>query len=182
MCFFLTIFAFRHASFYVYHKVIPFLKTMEIRYITQIDKRVEYNPHHFKDEVAAYLLDPDGWASKGYRFKYTKQNPSVIIELCHPTTITTNGCGDANLSCAELGGHRMYLNSERWIGGSSKSKLQLKPYRQYMVTHEMGHILGYNHVKCPGQGHPAPMMMQQTLGIGNCKPNTKLTDTDVKKK
>lgn len=46
----------------------------------------------------------------------------------------------------------------------------------------MGHILGYDHVKCPGKGHPAPIMMQQTLGIGECSPNTKLTAKDRRKK
>ena len=64
----------------------------------------------------------------------------------------------------------MYLNSERWFKGSAKSKLTLDNYRQYMVSHEIGHILGHQHVKC--KGHLAPVMMQQTLGIGNCSPNT----------
>jgi ssRNA-specific RNase YbeY (16S rRNA maturation enzyme) len=75
----------------------------------------------------------------------------------------------------------MYLNADRWKNGASPSKLVLKDYRQYMVTHEMGHILGHDHVKCPGKGKPAPIMMQQTLGIGDCAPNTKLTDSDRKK-
>jgi hypothetical protein len=154
----------------------------EIRYITQIGKGVVYNDQNFKDEVAAYLADPDGWVSQGYRFIYTSKNPNIFIELCHPNTIATNGCEDSELSCAEMGGHRMYLNSERWIRNGSKSKLNLKNYRQYMVTHEMGHILGYDHVKCPGKDSPAPVMMQQTLGIGECKPNTKLTQTDLKSK
>ena len=68
----------------------------------------------------------------------------------------------------------MYLNSQRWMHGSKDSKLPLDEYRQYMVSHEMGHILGYDHVKCPGKGEPAPIMMQQTLGIGQCKPSTRV--------
>ena len=36
----------------------------------------------------------------------------------------------------------------------------------------MGHLLGKEHVKCPGKGHKAPIMLQQTLGIGKCIPNT----------
>ena len=68
----------------------------------------------------------------------------------------------------------MYLNADRWFRGSSKSKLGLTDYRQYMVTHEMGHILGHDHEKCPCKDCPAPLMMQQTLGIGECKPNIKL--------
>jgi predicted Zn-dependent protease len=69
----------------------------------------------------------------------------------------------------------MYLNSERWFYGSKESKLRLDDYRQYMVSHEIGHILGFDHEKCPCRSCKAPIMMQQTLGIGKCIPNTKIT-------
>ncbi len=154
----------------------------EVRYITLIGKGVNYYEQHFKDEVAAYLADPDGWVSQGYRFIYTSKHPDIFIELCHPNVLATNGCEDADLSCAEMGGRHMYLNSERWVRNGSKSKLNLTNYRQYMVSHEMGHILGYDHAQCPGRDMPAPIMMQQTRGIGQCKPNTKLTQTDLKSK
>lgn len=154
---------------------------MDILYTTQVGEKVDYDPKHFKEEVAVYLADPDGWVSQGYRFKYTTKNPKVIIELCHPSVLASNGCQDSYLSCAELNGHRMYLNSDRWTRGAPKSKLELKNYRQYMVTHEMGHILGHDHTGCPSKGSPAPLMMQQTLGIGQCRPNTKLTQADITK-
>jgi heat shock protein HtpX len=51
-----------------------------------------------------------------------------------------------------------------------------------VLAHEMGHILGFEHVTCPGPGQPAPLMMQQTRGIGRCVPNTKLTPTDTQNK
>ena len=65
----------------------------------------------------------------------------------------------------------MYLNYDRWINGSPASKLDLEDYRQYMVSHEIGHILGKGHKKCPCKGCHAPIMMQQTLGIEQCIPN-----------
>ena len=153
---------------------------MEIRYTTVVDNDVNYSKDNFAQEVAVYLADPNGWISRGYTFVQSS-SPKVVIHLSSPKTLKSNGCRDSKLSCAEMNGKHMYLNSMRWTRGANPSILELKEYRQYMVSHEMGHILGHDHVKCPGNNHPAPIMMQQTLGIGNCKPNTKLTSKDKKR-
>ncbi len=155
-------------------------RTMKIRYTTIVDPDVDYDPKQFRSEVKTYLADPHGWKSEGYVF-VRSSSPTVEIHLSSPKTLETNGCRDASLSCAEMGGRHMQLNAMRWMKGSAASKLSLSEYRQYMITHEMGHILGHDHVTCPGKGEPAPLMMQQTLGIGKCRPNTKLTRRDRKK-
>jgi len=122
--------------------------------------------------ILVYLNDPDGWGKRGYYFEGVLNGEKVHIRVSSNETITSE-CGlDKNLSCAILGGNKIWLNAERWFHGSSKSKLSLDDYRQYMVSHEMGHILGHEHSKCPCKGCKAPIMMQQTLGIGQCKPNT----------
>lgn len=143
-----------------------------IRYRTVVDKDVKYDPKKFQDEVAIYLSDPDGWA-QWYTFEYAATGPAKVIRLCRPSTLKQEGCQDDSLSCAVLGGNLIWLNAARWLHGSKASKLPLERYRQYMVSHEMGHSLGYDHESCPGSG-PAPVMMQQTLGIGQCTPNTKV--------
>ena len=124
--------------------------------------------------VVTYLNDPDGWSKKGYFFEPVSMNQDVSIHLSSQSTIDKS-CGlEGKLSCAELGGKTIWLNSDRWYHGASKSKLTLDNYRQYMVSHEMGHILGYDHTECVCPGCPAPIMMQQTKGIGKCTPNTKV--------
>lgn len=137
---------------------------------TSVDPDVNYDSKTFRDEVTIYLADPHGWAQT-VRFVFRSSGPAKHIRLSTPSTLQTEGCMDGTLSCATLGGDEIWLNSERWIHGSSQSKLPLDEYRQYMVSHEMGHSLGYDHAKCRGSG-PAPVMMQQTLGIGRCAPNT----------
>lgn len=153
----------------------------KVRYTTVIDSGVNYPANHFAQEVAMYLADPDGWVSEGYTFVRSR-TPDVVIHLSSPEYLEKNGCRDGQLSCAEMNGRHMYLNFFRWTQGATPSKLELEDYRQYMVSHEMGHILGRDHVDCPREGSPAPIMMQQTKGIGKCKPNTKLTEKDRKKK
>jgi hypothetical protein len=143
-----------------------------VRYRTSVDPDVDYDPQQFKREIAIYLADPDGWARK-VEFIYASSGPAKLIRLSKPSTLKQEGCKDDSLSCAILGGDMIWLNADRWLHGSAASKLPLIEYRQYMVSHEMGHSLGYDHVKCPGSG-PAPIMLQQTLGIGNCTPNTKV--------
>lgn len=124
--------------------------------------------------VATYLNDPDGWPKHGYFFESVDRGESVLIRLSSSSTIHKI-CGlPENLSCAELGGRFMYLNASRWFFGSKESKLSLEDYRQYMVTHEIGHILGHDHKTCPCKNCLAPVMMQQTLGLKGCRPNTSI--------
>jgi len=165
-----------HSFLFFRSRRIPFEYTMKvIRYRTSVDPDVKYDPEQFAREVAIYLADPHGWAQF---VEFVPAKTGKHIRLSSPSTLTQNGCANANLSCATLGGTDIWLNSERWMRGAPASKLPLEQYRQYMVSHEMGHSLGYEHVKNPGYG-PAPIMLQQTLGIGKCSPNTKLTRIDL---
>lgn len=155
----------------------------EITYDVEVDDDVQYDERKFRDEVRKYLDDPNGWKAWGYTFRLAsgKQKPRILIMLASPRTLRENHCEDENLSCAILNGGKVWINSMRWTSGSKKSKQKLDGYRQYVISHEVGHALGYEHVDCPGEHEPAPIMMQQTLGIGKCEPNTKLTPADKKK-
>lgn len=146
---------------------------MKVRYSAYVDPDVKYSTQTFTDLLQIYLADPDGWGGKGYAFEYDPKAP-LVIRLSSPRTIQKE-CGlPKGLSCAVLGGKKMWLNSDRWLKGARASQLSLDSYRQYMVSHEMGHILGHEHEKCPGKGEASPIMIQQTLGLKGCRPNTKV--------
>ena len=142
-----------------------------VTYTVVVDPDVKFPLKDFAMEVAICLADPDGWESKGYRFVAVKSNPPVVIHLSSQKGLKAEGC-DPTLSCAELGGKEMRINEQRWRYGSKQSGQDLDGYRQYVISHEMGHILGRDHVKCLGPGQPAPIMIQQTLGLHGCLPNT----------
>jgi hypothetical protein len=157
------------------------MKEKDVPYSVEIGPDVRYDLRVFREDVHKYLEDPDGWKSRGYRFYLADKNPRFTIILSSPMTLRENGCKDDNLSCAILNGGKVWINAMRWTEGSKESKQKLHGYRQYIISHEVGHALGYDHVGCPGDHELAPVMMQQTLGIGQCEPNTKLTPADNKK-
>jgi hypothetical protein len=150
-------------------------KHIKYKFIVDDDVKQKYtilSTSAIEFQLMAYLNDPEGWSKHGYFFEPVPYGGDVLIRLSSPKTITKD-CGlPNNLSCAVLGGTKMWLNAERWFHGAPKSKLGLLEYRQYMVSHEIGHIIGHEHTVCRCKGCLAPVMMQQTLGIGECKPNT----------
>jgi len=144
---------------------------VRITYSVVVDNDVDFPLADFARDVAICLADPNGWESKGYHFVAVKSNPRVTIHLTSAAGLKKAGCND-NLSCAVLGGRQMWINENRWKHGTARSGQDLDGYRQYVISHEMGHILGRDHVRCPGPGQPAPIMLQQTLGLHGCLPNT----------
>jgi hypothetical protein len=150
-----------------------------VTFTVVVDPDVNYPLPKFREEVQMYLADPYGWESKGYDFELVERNPDVVIHLSSPSGLRKIGC-DPNLNCAEMGtgnhwGNNLHVNALLWTRGAPKSKLELEDYRQYVISHEIGHILGHDHVKCPGIGHRAPVMLQQTLGLHGCSPNTNVS-------
>ena len=68
---------------------------------------------------------------------------------------------------------KIYFQEENWNKVPAKSGYgnDLASYRTYLILHEFGHALGHDHVKCPGNNMPSPVMMQQTKGTGECYPD-----------
>lgn len=88
-------------------------------------------------------------------------SPSTVDRLCYP--LSTNGFTSCRV------GSRVIINSDRWFYSSPYFTGSLPQYRQYVINHEVGHMIGNGHHPCPGSG-VAPVMHQQTLGMNGCEP------------
>jgi hypothetical protein len=127
-------------------------------------------------QVEEVLADPRGWTGRG-EVRFQRVEPAqarVRILLARPATVDRLCAGVANTagrySC--WSGRFIALNLDRWrTGATHRFDAPLEVYRGYLVNHEMGHALGHGHVGCPAPGALAPVMMQQSKGTGECRPN-----------
>ena len=64
----------------------------------------------------------------------------------------------------------LFADEARWANATEEFA-SLEVYREYVVNHEVGHVLGHHHQQCPGKGRLAPVMQQQTIKVAPCRPN-----------
>lgn len=141
-------------------------------YQVEVEEGLSFAPAGFARAVDATLSDPRGWASPGHEFTRVANDASVRIILASPQTaddlcapLDTGG----RLSCRN--GDRVVINAWRWVNGAPSYGKDIGAYRRYLINHEFGHALGLPHAACPGNGAPAPVMLQQTKTLDGCRAN-----------
>jgi hypothetical protein len=144
---------------------------VEVSYRVEVEDGLPHEPEPFARAVDATLTDERGWTSRGYRLTRTNTaslrvvlaSPATTDKLCAP--LKTRG----KVSCRN--GDVVAINALRWAEGADSYGDDLAGYRTYVVNHEFGHALERGHKPCPGKGQPAPVMLQQTLGLDGCTAN-----------
>lgn len=153
-----------------------------VTYTIEVEQQTGIDPQEAANTIAGVLRDRRGWQSvDGIRFvqltaaqRADGTRPQVRIVLASPAT-TDRLCAplstEGKLSCGTDGravlNLRPWLNGTPWYGGPAG----VATYRNYLVNHEVGHLIGHPHVSCPGADKPAPVMVQQTKGLQGCSPN-----------
>lgn len=120
------------------------------------------------------LDDPRAWDTK---FLLVKEKPDILVRRVPKASIASLFPDQPHLHGLSVCDRRskpirIYICAENWASAPLTSRYKtLQAYRTYLVLHEFGHALGRGHAECPKRGEPAPVMMQQTLGTGECYPD-----------
>lgn len=145
---------------------------LEVR--VEVERGLPVDPQRFARFVMRTLNDRRGWGARG-RLSFARTDgdgqdvrvvlasPATSAALCRP--LRTRGVA----SCGHHG--RAVLTMSRWVRTTPEFTRMRTTYRQYVVNHEVGHLLGHGHQTCPRRGAVAPVMQQQTYGLKGCRPN-----------
>jgi hypothetical protein len=128
---------------------------------------------NFTDVVVRTLSDSRGWQGAGFALVRDEDAPYVIVlaesaevdRLCLP--YDTFG----KYSCQN--GPVVAINADRWRSATPQWTGDLGTYRQMLINHEFGHLLGQRHPpapQCPVPGRPALVMSQQSTELDGCLP------------
>lgn len=136
----------------------------------RVEVRVD-DGEDFAPTLAKVMADPRGWVRANFvvredpaaRYTVVLAEGAEVDELCEP--YDTGG----EFSCQN--GPVVAINAERWRDGVAHWPGGLPSYRTMLLNHEMGHLLGQRHRRCPAPGDPAPVMQQQSGSLDGCHAN-----------
>jgi hypothetical protein len=140
----------------------------------QVEQGLDVDGTKVADLVLATLNDPRSWGGDGSRtfartdaadatFTVTLASPSTVDRLCAP--LDTGGLWSCGVT------DHAVLNYLRWVEGSPNYGDDMAAYRQYLINHEVGHVLGHRHEQCGATDSLAPVMVQQSGATIRCVPN-----------
>jgi len=151
-------------------------------YRVAVESTVPVSVDSFTAVVDSALGESRGWTGNGTLMlrRVSGETPATFTVFLASAWTACRMClsvvdirigGVPYTSCQTAG--KVIINADRYLTGSPKylSGYPLDLYRLYAINHEVGHQLGYAHVRCPGSGQLAPIMQQQTLGLQGCRPN-----------
>lgn len=139
----------------------------------EVEAGLEIDGELFAAMVMDTLNDQRSWGGDGSMtfartdgddqdLRVVLASPDKVDAMCAP--LNTHG----DYSCGRYG--HAAINSTRWVQATDEFP-DKTVYRQYVINHEVGHLLGHQHTPCTGEGDLAPIMQQQSIQVAPCLPN-----------
>ncbi|PZG11764.1 hypothetical protein C1I95_26935 [Micromonospora craterilacus] len=154
------------------------------RYRVAVESGSGADAGEFALAVRTALAGPGSWVDSGrlrlrqveatsrYDFTVYLATAATAGQMCAAGGVDIRVGGRPYTSCRTSG--KVIINLDRWrlsVPHFVEAGVPLSVYRTYVINHEVGHQLGNRHERCPRQGEPAPVMMQQTLFLKGCVAN-----------
>lgn len=163
----------------VKHRV-PVRRT--VTYLVDTRGRITANLARFARLAQQTYDDPRGWRGLGVKFERVKRNGDFTLVLAQAAKVTSFSSVCSTMWSCRVG-RFVIINQTRWKRASpawTDYGRSRRDYRHLVVNHEAGHWLGRAHLGCPGPGRLAPVMMQQSMGLGGCKANPWPTRSELR--
>jgi hypothetical protein len=166
-----------------YRKLESVTEARTVRHRIDVRRTVTYHVEtrgHVTASVASFKRlaqqtydDPRGWRGAGIAFHRVARGGDFTLVLAEASRVPgfSSSCS-SSWSCRV--GRFVIINQTRWLHASpawNAAHGALRDYRHMVVNHETGHWLGLGHAGCPRKGALAPVMMQQSKGLGGCRFN-----------
>lgn len=155
-----------------------------LRYQVAVEDGLALSVADAAAQVDGVLAHPRGWTADGgagFQRVAPGSDHDFVVQIATPGTVDRI-CGAYGL---DTGGEvncrvddKVVVNLRRWVLATPVYEDDVAGYRALIINHEVGHFLGHGHQGCPGQGAPAPVMMQQIKGMHGCLPNVWPFDAD----
>jgi hypothetical protein len=149
------------------------------RFAVEVENGIDVDAPAFAQAVEETLGDPRSWG-RGGRMSFQRVGRADVAAGDYDFKVTLVSPGSIETYCPGVGtggytscryGERAVINLARWATAVPHYDGDIATYREYVVNHEVGHVLGNGHVDCPGPGQLAPVMVQQTLDLEGCEKN-----------
>lgn len=154
-------------------------------YAVLVESTIPLQADDVAREIHAALTDPrgwQGWQGHGFQLVASVREADMVIKVSTgPTTDTLCAPLTTQQTWSCRNGTTVVVNYNRWAYGTPTfAGFSLADYHAYLLNHEVGHWLGHGHRTCPGAGRPAPIMLQQSIGLGGCRANVWPADSNYR--